>query len=82
MLNKKRKTEEHNFRKILRKKPPFRSILPEDMQSADVHNLWQEEKSSPLAINYKNDKKEGILEIFFNYSVINLISFTYFRALL
>jgi len=48
MLNNKRKTEEHNFRKILRKKTLFRSILPEDMQSKDVHNLWQEEKSSPL----------------------------------
>jgi hypothetical protein len=48
MLNKKRKTEEHNFRKILQKKSPFRSILPEGMQSKDVHNLWQEENSSPL----------------------------------
>jgi hypothetical protein len=48
MLNKKRKTKEHTFRKILRKKTPFRSILPEDMQSEDVHNLWQEENSSPL----------------------------------
>jgi hypothetical protein len=47
MLNKKRKTEEHNFRKILRKKSPFRSILSEDMQSEDDHNLWQEEKLLP-----------------------------------
>jgi hypothetical protein len=47
MLNKKRNTEEHNFRKILRKKSPFRSILPEDMQLKDVHNLWQEEKLLP-----------------------------------
>jgi hypothetical protein len=48
MLNKKRKKEEHNFRKILQRKATFRSILPEDMQSKDVHNLWQEENSSPL----------------------------------
>jgi hypothetical protein len=47
MLNKKRKTEEHNFRKILQRKATFWSILPEDMQSADVHNLWQEEKFIP-----------------------------------
>jgi len=52
MLKKKEKTKEHNFRKILRKKDPFRSILPEDMYSKDVHNLWQEEKCLPLAINY------------------------------
>jgi len=44
MLNKKEKTQEHNFRKILRKKSTSRSILREDMQSEDVHNLWQEEK--------------------------------------
>jgi hypothetical protein len=48
MLNKKRKTEEHNFRKILQRKATFWSILPEDMQSEDDHNLWQEENSSPL----------------------------------
>jgi hypothetical protein len=58
MLNKKRKTKEHNFRKILRKKSPFRSILPEDMQLKDVHNLRQEENSSPLAINYACFKKK------------------------
>jgi hypothetical protein len=46
------KTEEHNFRKILQKKCTSRRILPEDMQSEDVHNLWQEEKCFPLAINY------------------------------
>ena len=47
MLKKKEKTQEHNFRKILQKKYTFRSILPEDMQSEDVHNLWQEEKLLP-----------------------------------
>jgi len=48
MLKNKEKTQEHNFRKILQKKSTFRSILPEDMQSEDVHNLWQEKKiSSP-----------------------------------
>lgn len=47
MLKKKEKTQEHNFRKILQKKDTFRSILPEDMQSEDVHNLWQEEKLLP-----------------------------------
>jgi len=58
MLYKKRKIEEHNFRKILRKKTSFRSILPEDMQLKDVHNLWQEENSSPLAINYAVLRKD------------------------
>jgi hypothetical protein len=47
MLKKKEKTQEHNFRKILRKKSTSRNILPEDMQSEDVHNLWQEEKLPP-----------------------------------
>ena len=47
MLKNKEKTQEHNFRKILQKKSTFRSILPEDMQSEDVHNLWQEEKLLP-----------------------------------
>jgi len=52
MLKKKEIIEEHNFRKILRKKSTSRSILPEDMQLKDVHNLWQEGNTSPLAINY------------------------------
>ncbi len=52
MLHKKQIHQEHNFRKILQRKATFWSILPEDMQSEDVHNLWQEENSSPLAINY------------------------------
>jgi len=32
MFNKKEKTQEHNFSKILQRKDTFRSILPEDMQ--------------------------------------------------
>jgi|LDZU01.1.fsa_nt_gi hypothetical protein len=45
------------------------------MQSEDVHNLWQEENTSPLAINYaviftlldtifKNQLTNTLLEIF------------------
>jgi hypothetical protein len=29
------------------------------MQSEDVHNLWQEENTAPLAINYAVLKKDN-----------------------
>ena len=52
MLKKKEKIQEHNFRKIPQKEKTLLAILPEDMQSKDDHNLWQERKCLPLAINY------------------------------
>jgi hypothetical protein len=47
MLIKRQIHQEHNFRKILQRKDSFWSILPEDIQLKDVHNLWQEEKLLP-----------------------------------
>jgi hypothetical protein len=59
MLNKKRNTEEHNFRKILQRKATFWSILPEDMQSRMSIIYGKRKNCFPLAINYAYLRKKG-----------------------